>query len=481
MPIAQLKPTTAVPVIQNNEPQIQPDTYCSTTVDAQKNTLTSLLAYVQGMPWAVNYYQQVITTESDLKEQDIGEVPVYQQYEKINGLELRVTSAIEGQQNTDKAQMRVSGNALVYPFMTPQVGDMFVADAGYGEQGIYVIDSVERKSFNLNTVYSISYHLRTFTSQDPAMLTDLDTKAIRQTYFDKTRLVQGLAPVLNSQDYNNLQSLDASYKQLVDYFFNTFYNHNFDTLPIPGQSVGCYDAFLVDYILRIVDTTDSLKISNVRNYATDGEDFLQQPQFWSMMLARDYGMLPYINRYMGLVMTKFFNYNSMFKGIRYSRMTYIMYPVTADFSLINPNDQNSVGDPLLMDYGVQDVSSFSISPKFKPQALTQLQDVRSSGGSLTDILKNTVVAGTAPTNPIILPAINPDSSYVLSSEFYTGGTSQSLLESLVTAYLQKNPLNLNDLTTCIAPYRSWGRLEQFYYLPILITLIRTAQHEACTS
>jgi hypothetical protein len=479
MPIASLKPTAPVPIIQNNEPQIQSQSYCSTTVDTQNKALSSLISYVQGMPWIVTYYRQVITTQSDLKEHDVGEVPVYQQYEKINNMEIRVTEAVAGEQNTNMAQMRVSGSALIYPFLTPQVGDTFVAEAGLGQMGIYTIDTTERKSFNLETVYSISYHLQTFVNTDQARLNDLNLKVIREFYFDKSRMAEGLNPILTTQQFSQLQSLSDLYKQIVSYYFNTFYDHNYDTLAVPGQGTGVYDAFLVDYVLRIVDTFDSLKIRNVRNYATDNEDFLAQPQFWSMMLQRDISMLPYINRYMGLVMIKFFNYNSMFKGLRYSRLSYVVYPVTADFSQLNPNTLQNIGDPLLMDYGVPEINFFAVSPAFKPQAQNQITEARSSGGSLVDLLAkatNTAQSGVQYINPIL----QSDRSYLLSSNFYEQTGTLTLMESCVTDYLNYRPLNLTNITSLAQQYKQWGRLEQFYYIPMLITLIKTAQVEACS-
>jgi hypothetical protein len=479
MPIAQLKPTAQPPVILN-EPKIESKDYCSTTIDNQINPLASLLSYVSGMPWTVNYYRQVITTQSDLKEQDIGQANIYQQYEKIEKMEIRVTESITGAQNTQFAQMRVSGSALVYPFMVPNVGDTFLSDAGYGQPGIYTIDTVERKSFNKESVYQIQYHLLDFLTGNEARFADLESKVIRTYVFDKSRLTQGLSPTLSTQDYANVQSLAQLYKIIVQYYFKTFYNKNYDTLVIPGQGTGAYDPYLVDYLLRIVDTFDAQEIRFVRNYAVDGDPFSAQDQFWKVLLNRDPNMLPYVNWYMGLVMTKFFNYNSMFKGIRYSRLSYVLYPVNPDFSLINPNAVENIGDPLLMDYGVFQDGVFTDSPIFKPQALQQIEEAKTQGASLADLIKNQYVAQSQ--SPALIPSvINKTNTYVLTEAFYRNTPGQTLLESLVQNYIASNALNLSDLLKCAQPFRQWGRLEQFYYLPILLTLIKAAQQETCSS
>ncbi len=479
MPIVQLLPDAPASQI-NNTPEIQPESYCSTVVDTQNAPLNTLLAYVDGMPWTVNYYRQVITTQSDLKEQDVGETGVYQQYEKINNMEIRVTESLSGDQNQDTAQMKISGAALIYPFLTPNVGDMFIADAGFNQKGVYTIDAVERKSFNLDTTYQISYHLMDFTNRAPGRVADLDTKVIREYYFDKSRLMMGMPPTLTTQDYANMQSLTRYFQQIVNDYFNVFYIHDYDTLAIPGQGTGCYDPFVVDYVLKIVNTFDNLVIRKVRNYATDNDDYLRQPQFWKMMLTRDIGMLPYINRFMGLVDVKYFNYNSMFKGIRYSRMSYVLYPTTADFSMMNPNDLVPVSDPLLMNYDTPGTTVFSQAPIFKPQAFRQLVDSKSSGGSLVDLLANSTTANNT-IGQVIYPSLNLDHSYVLSGAFYSQSGKLSLLETLVTNYLEGNALSLDDIVSCCKIYRNWNRMDQFYYLPILMTLIKTAQQEACST
>ncbi len=475
MPIVSLKPAYQTPII-TTEPKIESVDYKSTTVDASTTAISSLLAYVEGFPWTVNYYSQIITTDSDLKEQDIGEANLYQQYKKIKNLELRVSDPITGTQNTDTAQMTVGGSAIIYPFLVPNVGDMFVTEAGLGQMGIYVVKSVERKSFNMTAVYSIEFSLMVFVDRNSPRLVDLDTKTTQEYVFDKSRLVEGLAPSLQTKTYEQITDLKELYEKIVRFYFKTFYLKEYDTLVIPSQGTGIYDSFLVDFILKMVDTFDAYEIRLVRNYATDAEQFLAQDTFWTAMLNRDANILRHSNNYMALVQTKFFNYNSMFKGFRYSRLSYVVYPSNADFSIINPNQLDYVGDPLLLDYGVFQDNVFTAAPLFKPEALHTLVEAKTQGGMLSDILTNTTIVGN--TNiPIINPILD-NKTYILSSNFYSQTGGQTLLESLVSDYINRKQINVSNLLTCIKPYRSWGRLEQFYYLPMLIAIIKTAIIEA---
>ncbi len=474
MPIAGFKPTAPVPVIQTSVTS-EAESFQSVTVDDAITPISSLIGYVEGAPWSVTYYSQVLTQDSDLREQDIGEANMLQQYTKIDNMEIRVTTPLTSSQNLDNAQITVGGTALVYPFLIPNVGDMFIADAGFGNTGIYQVKSVERKSFNQQSVYSIDYVLMMFADPTNPRLLDLDAKATTEYVFDKERMDVNQTPKLTTKDFGNLMTLKDSLGEIISFYFKTFYVKNYDTLVIPGQNTGAYDSFLVHYILKMVDTFDCYEIRFVRDYATDAEYFLQQDQFWNAMYNRNAKMLPYCNKTMGLVETKYFNYNSMFKGFRHSRLSYVMYPTNPDFSLFDPNTPSSSGDPMLLDYGVFVDSMYVAQPMFKPQSLTQLMEASSQKAPLTSLVSNAFVMQNA-SLPIINPVLAYD-TYVLSPAFYSQGANQTLLESLVSAYLNREPLSLNKLMACVANYRTWGRLEQFYYIPILITLIKTIMVE----
>ena len=65
-----------------------------------------------------------------------------------------------------------------------------------------------------------------------------------------------------------------------------------------------------------------------------------------------------------------------------------------------------------------------------------------------------------------------DDCYVFSNEFYMDSYPLSVLEELTMDYLHHRAVNVSKLSTLCKRYRSWGRLEQFYYIPILLLLIK---------
>ena len=74
------------------------------------------------------------------------------------------------------------------------------------------------------------------------------------------------------------------------------------------------------------------------------------------------------------------------------------------------------------------------------------------------------------------PLINqifPNESYVMSKDFYQGLTDgMSHLEVLTYQYFRDEYLNQDVLMELVDDHTNWGVLEQFYYVPILLALLK---------
>lgn len=450
MGIASHKPD-ATPPVTPGVPSVEPATYQSVIVDNNKTPLNSLIAYMEGAPWTVDYYSQVLSKHNDLRDHDPGQVNLYQQYSKIVGLEIRVTTPLTNSQDTESTLVTVTGNALTYPFMTPNVGDVFVGDAGGGRKGVYKLSNVERKTFNTNSVFSIDYELLGYVDVAKDRFNDLENKVTQTYYFSKERMLEGLSPTLVQTEYKQMLDLTMIWSDLCQFYFRTFYNREFSTLVLPGQESSIYDSFLVDYLLRIVDTFDAEEVRYIKNLTTENEPFMQQNQFWKVLFERDANLLAYCNREMGLTYVKAFGADPMMMGIRYTRIRYLVYPQHPDFSTFSDK-----------------------VPEVKPDA-TFMAVVRASSrpASISALLTDTLALQNG-TVPFIKPLLE-DSGYVFSLPFYEQGSQLSVLESLTLDYLKGNALSIDHLWKLVNQYPKWGRLEQFYYIPVLLTLIKATR------
>ena len=116
----------------------------NTAVIATDNRYTpriNLITHVSGSEWIVNYYSQILTTDSQLSGQQLSLNATNQQYKKINQFKFKVSSPLTTSQNTEDNSMEVVGESIIPNFIIPNVGDMFVADLGEGNIGVFKINS----------------------------------------------------------------------------------------------------------------------------------------------------------------------------------------------------------------------------------------------------------------------------------------------------------------------------------------------------
>lgn len=451
MPIAKIKPDAPSPVTPTI-PRIEPPVYKGVLIDDKQLPLNSLINYVEGAPWTVHYYSQVLGRDNDLRDFDPSQPNIYQQYSKIIAAEIRVTTALNTSMNAEEATESITGTALLYPFMTPNKGDLFVASVGGGRDGVFMVDQVDRKSFNREAVFSIDYHMAFFVDASPEKFQSLEDKVIRQYYFHKDRLTSGQSPTVIDADHQLILDFRETYTEMVKYYFKAFYTPRRSTLIVPGQADDCYDPFLVAYVLQLVDVMDALEIKYIKQLNMEKDPFLTQPQFWSVMASRNYIELSHCNQTMNLVDTMMFGNDPMLNSLVYTGVTHLVYPKKIDDSILDPTAVN-----------------------FKFTSMASLLEVSNDLGAMhgisTDLYQD--VNRSYPYADEVLT----DEHYVFSENFYLGTPNQTVLESLTTDYLLGNVLDTKKLSALCQRYRTWGRLEQFYYMPILMTLVKTALWE----
>jgi hypothetical protein len=86
-------------------------------------------------------------------------------------------------------------------------------------------------------------------------------------------------------------------------------------------------------------------------------------------------------------------------------------------------------------------------------------------------LGNTDTAAPVAIKPVLI-----DDYYVLSADFYSQANTMSLLESAVWQYLNGTKLDALQLVKTADLVYNWGVLEQFYYTPILLVLMRACMY-----
>ncbi len=447
MPIISRKPT-APPDIKPTVPAIVSPQASSVVVDTQSQPRSTLVAYVEGAIYTVDYYSQVLTENSGLYAHDPSRSALNQPFKKISRLEIRLTQPLSSQQNEQDKTFVVRGAGHITHGVIPNEGDMFAADVGDGREGIFQVNSSEMRSIFKDSVYHVEFQLLFFSKNDQARRDDLENKVAARYHYIRDFARWGQNPIVSDGRYKSLQDLQVLYSQMIEHYFDWFYSRDRGTFLVPGQQGSVYDPNVVATMHAIIPVRDFPKIQSVRQWSIDDDNLVRQPNLFTALLKRDEKLLIIANRKMGTVdVGAFTNYAPM-RSLRYSGMDRIVYPIKQNASADgtrNGMDRTATVEPLL--------------------------PVPSLYGNVEEMIRP-----PAPPFAVQIPEIHPvliDDNYVLSLAFYTSTAQVSLLEKLTRDYLQGEGINPEHLHYLASNYFAWGGLERFYYIPILIILTQS--------
>ena len=216
---------------------------------------------------------------------------------------------------------------------------------------------------------------------------------------------------------------------------------------VPGQQTTVYDAWLVNFLVSIMDSQEVPEMKHMRMVSLDHDRYMEQGSLWKVLLERNYGELKRTHQKAILAPRTYFNRSSWMKGPIYWNITNYVYPLVEkdETAIAGLNRPPPVGIYVEMIGG-------------EPMELPPLS-----------------LANVYDTSEGVIPLIKSvliDDYYVLSEPFYTGGTNLSALEILTRDYLKCQTIDLKMLSSLVSAYPDWPVLERFYYGPLLILLLK---------
>lgn len=457
--------------------QIAVPDYRGVTVDTKVERVENLLTHVEGSEWVVQYYSQVLNTDSQTAGLNQTTSGVFQQYTRINEMELKVSSPLTTSQDPTTKQMVVRGSATIYPFLIPNMGDVFLADLGGGQEGIFqIVAAPERKAVFTRTVHQIEYQLIDVNPGN--RLADLNQKTVKTLWYDRDFHQHGQNPLLFEEEYQNKMYLRRSYREIIDRYFKAFFSREFKTMLMPGQKPVVYDPFLVHAITSFFDTWDTPEAQFVREYNRDEDDALRSTQIFEALQKRDIKLIRECFVEYGTVPAVTFSIQPLLYSIRHSGLGAVIYPVdpllTVDYiQIANPKLVNT-DTPLAPAPQEMRPSIVDLLPTATKRLADMFPNPVMNGFNAVDSLGNEL---DYPEPPPLIHKAMAGGTYVFSRAFYANDTSrgaQSQLELQVRLYLSGQPLSILQLKLLVDDMINWNSLDKFYFTPILLVLIKAA-------
>jgi len=443
MPVVSVNPNNQT-YTQPNVPRAEDKSYAGAMVDTTSMPNVNLITHISGSRWKATYFSQILGKSDQLSGQQVTLDPSKQQYKRYLEMELKVSSPLSSSQDAATGNMELGGSATMYPVLIPNVGDMFIANVGNGETGLFRVTKTTRNSIYKNATYSIDYIA--IGKEDALRYGDLVQKTVESVVFVLDFYQHGLNPYLHEEEYANIQKLMISYAPLLDYYMNTFFNNNKSTLLVPNQNGKVYDSYFMSFFKSVFDQSEHPTIRNIR-LISDGDDpCFKKFCIWDAIKQRDKTYLETAWKKYCLVDTRFFPGSTYLTTYAYIGFDYVIYPQASEIELFNVDiDKRKPPAPIGLVSNANPIDPVIPDPNNINQTLPLIHNVE----------------------------ITADSHYVFSSAFYAGTkTEMSQLELAITYYLDNEPIPLDIIFRLSETAKKWGYLERYYYIPLVLILLR---------
>lgn len=412
-------------------------------VDTRYESVRSLLTHIDGSKWVVDYYSQMGGIDEELSHQEVNRPPVYQQYLRIKQLELRVTTPLDTSQDDEGKEFTLTGSANLFPGVIANVGDMFHASLPDGRGALFTVTSASQKTILRDTTYSIDYMLVNY--DNAVLLGDLERKISKDTTFVREFYALNKSPMLVDTELSNYREILGWLKTLPTMYFDLFYNKDYSTFIVPDQRKPTYDPFVVEFVRKIVSTDDHPEYKNVRVLNYDQGDG-QVKTIYDAIYEQNEDILDYAPLKLLLTPSHDFSIRARLNSLRYSGINYCVYPTAKAGSILESlkaSEDRVYNRPV-------DIQRFFT----------------------TDLDIGSGLPNEAQVNREPYKRVTADDYYVLSEAFYNSVHDQlSHVESVAYLYMQKKSVNISLLLALAKSATYWTRLEQFYYVPLLILFL----------
>ena len=254
MPVPKFDNRDPIIPKQNTTPDvIYPEPYRHSVVDSKEMHYNDLYTFLPGSKWRGVLFTQIKGADEEPSPfQPNKDIPL-QQYKKVINYELLLQGS--GLQTTidENGQENLTGTCLVYPKWLVNFGDMFIADIGDGQAGLFVITNrPEKKSRFKDAVYEIQVKLQEVMTKELERVIDV---FVQETYyFERDFFKYGSNPYIVEDQYKDKKELEKLGKEYREIYVNTFFNYQHKTFipPYPDTSP-TYDPFLVKAVTGMID------------------------------------------------------------------------------------------------------------------------------------------------------------------------------------------------------------------------------------
>lgn len=451
MAIAKLQPDATVSK-QTTAPTAIPETPKSIFTSLIPETkVASLLKYVEGYPWSVNYYGQLLNSNNSVEHFDPSAPNLTQPFYKVNGMVIQVSSPLSASYDEAKGVTVITGSALMPFKVIPNVGDLFLAQVDNGEDAIFHITSVVRKSHRKESLYEVNYSLHTYTSEDPNFITILESRINETYFFNKDSNFFNRDVLIKPSVKEARDRLHVFLTESKQFYFSSFINPRTSSLLVPGHPSTLYDPVLTRFIAKTVELSN-FPSTSLHQHAYSSQE-LDQMSILDCMVKRQLPHPTQMNQTFNFISSYSLPKRARLGTVSFNGVSYIIYPT-------NPNHSYKTGTVDVIEQECINTIKTDINYR-------QIDEL------VIETKNNDQVYST-----FLLPELFVDDYYIVTENFYkyfndkTVYEELSYIEILLYKFFKQEPIAPEDLAVCVERYHDWSVLHKFYMLPVMWLLIK---------
>lgn len=449
-----------------SQPLITRPSYKSSVVDTRYTGLGSLLKYVEGSPWAVEYFNQLKNSSEGSNSLQVEQHAVYQQYLHILDMDVKVTQPLDFSEDPDTHEKQLTGTANMPTGIIPNIGDTFVADMGDGREGIFDVIEVKRQTDLKDAIYEITYTFMGASDTARIKKNNLLTKVVKKVFYRKEYLSHGKKLLLVEEEVNFLETINKQFTTLASTYISKFWNRTFKCFCpiIDGDNESyIFDPHINKCMAALLDSSSYPEIGQIIIYVTDEAKRRDDLTILSLLMRYDISHFHLLQNKMWNVSVSNFSRWPVYNGIYHSGLSYCTYPKPYIPEITQPissggTDLYPLALPSLLSiFGRTELGGFMDEVPLDPDGLNDQSEI-------TNV-------------PPLFYSVNKDDYYILSEAFYTNKyTSQSNLELIISNVMRRKSYNLKYLVDITLDFNNWSVQDQFYLCPVLLLLIKNAIH-----
>ena len=293
-------------------------------------TKDSMVAYLDGNPLAVTYYSQYLGEDDVMGNANDISDPSLRQYLKIRGFELKSLEDLTPSIDQQTGLTVVTGSANVYPYITPTVGDIFIAAIEDGVSVEFEVNAVERLTIYRDTAWRIEFNMIRYVTT--ATLLELDGFVVNVVVFDLDLIGSSRGPLRTESEYNQDTDRAVLLHDLTSQYYEWFFSYRFNTFVRPGDHFD-YDPHLIDFWNTVIQLPTEYYLDYPEHYAAQDNNGVFRRSYttiWDVVIARRIEMLARCTKQWEIVPVSSLNTSEIYHSIRYIGFTGIVQPVQSN-------------------------------------------------------------------------------------------------------------------------------------------------------